>query len=335
MTLEPITLPETIDASMHPLYLRLEKLQQILTQVYRGSCAIADGDLRFSMEGTDIYCGALKELQSKLICTLWQVEQVCNGDYTQRMEYFGDFSTAFNTMYHALQKKEEIQEKNLILREQLVEHETQLLEMQLQKQLDHYRDMEESYKEIEAYRHDMKNHLICLTSLLEKKDFNDMHAYLMNLGVQFNGVTKNQHNDNFMMYALLDEKIAQAKEMDVQVHITVEIDRDLTIENKDWCILLGNSLDNALEALECVAVKDRYLEIAIISEYQKLAFRMKNTICQKPIRNEHGFQTTKRDKRHHGLGLKNMKRCVETYHGEMNIEVKNDEFIVTFILFHV
>lgn len=332
---EPYTYVEKEEDPLQPIYQRIDDLSNMLRQVYESAISIADGNLAYSIDGMDEYSGALKDLQAKLISMLWQINQVCKGDYTQRMDYFGEFSIAFHTMYQALQEKDRIQNKNMLLHEEIAEQEKKLLEMQLQKQIEHYRDREDSYDEIEKYRHDMKNHLLGLNSLLKSEDYEGVKVYLDDLSGQFNHVPCSNRKDNFMLYALLDEKLLIAKNRQVQVQVSIQISRNLAIENKDWCILFGNSLDNALEALQQVEVTQRHLNISIICEHQSLAVCMTNTMNQELEIINGMVETTKRDKRCHGIGLQNIKSCVEKYNGEMKIEVKKGEFRITFILFNI
>lgn len=50
--------------------------------------------------------GSLKELHSALKHLTWQANQVANGDYSQSVDFLGDFSTSFNQMIHQLAERE-------------------------------------------------------------------------------------------------------------------------------------------------------------------------------------------------------------------------------------
>ena len=99
---------------------------------------------------------------------------------------------------------------------------------------------------------------------------------------------------------------------------------EMRISNMDLCVLLGNALDNAREALLKVKGK-RELRVEILNLRQVLMMRITNS-ARKP---EGRFlESTKEKKREHGYGTKNMMWVVEKYDGEINWYYKDGFFVV-------
>lgn len=93
----------------------LEKLRDTILDVRSNLMAIARGDLSGDVKARGVCAGALKAQLAHLRHLTWQVQQVAAGDFSQRVDFLGDFSLAFNSMVeqldstlNTLRQKEEI-----------------------------------------------------------------------------------------------------------------------------------------------------------------------------------------------------------------------------------
>ena len=93
-------------------------------------------------------------------------------------------------------------------------------------------------------------------------------------------------------------------------------------------MILSNLLDNALEALIRHPQPDSSLRLTIRRIHQFLLIQVTN-----PCTSNISVVTSKPDKRHHGWGLKNVKKIVQKYHGSLEYKVENHSFVVTAMLF--
>lgn len=101
----------------------------------------------------------------------------------------------------------------------------------------------------------------------------------------------------------------------------------------DLGILLNNALDNAIEAGLKTAGDHRFVSLRSYTKGRMFFLVVENTYDGKrPIEEGSLFRTTKKDTQLHGLGMKNMKSCVERYYGTMEYEVSQDTFILTLML---
>jgi len=79
-----------------------KEIEQNLLEVRQAFLALANGDLNFELNAKGILAGALKTLQANLRHLTWQTQQVAKGDFSQRVDFMGEFSTAFNLMVEQL-----------------------------------------------------------------------------------------------------------------------------------------------------------------------------------------------------------------------------------------
>lgn len=77
-------------------------LYQELAAIRNHLLRISHGDLSEPIHERGILSGHLKSLQAKLRHLTWQTQMIAAGDFTQRVEFLGEFSTAFNAMAEAL-----------------------------------------------------------------------------------------------------------------------------------------------------------------------------------------------------------------------------------------
>jgi diguanylate cyclase (GGDEF)-like protein/PAS domain S-box-containing protein len=100
----------------------LKRLAEYLSAVQRFTVALATGDLNASLAGVGgPVAGGLKSLQASLRHLTWQTRQVAAGDFSQRVDFMGDFSVAFNAMVSGLaEARQEMERMNVRLQEDLV-----------------------------------------------------------------------------------------------------------------------------------------------------------------------------------------------------------------------
>lgn len=324
-----------IDSEYQELACQIEEFVQNVSKSYELAMHIAAGNFTTKMDSHNLCAGPLKEIQSVLQHLNWQVRQIADGDYNQSVDYLGELSESFNDMIAKLKNREFLLKENARLKEEMMEQQNKFLEHELSNQVEKYRQFSESVDELRAYRHDMKNHMLCIDILLQEGSIEEAKQYINSLSTIFQSQRKMDYEDNYILSALLNEKISKAQTMNVNITQKISIHRKLNIENRDWCTIFGNALDNALEALEKVEESKRNLEILITNHNNILSVKISNSMIGELKPQGKSFQTTKSDQYLHGLGLNNMRKAIEKYHGDMKIDIIQKQFVLTFILFDI
>jgi PAS domain S-box-containing protein len=81
---------------------RLEEIAVAIGAVQNFTLCLSTGDLDSRLDVKGISAGCLKALQSNLKHLTWQAQQIAAGDFSQRVDFMGEFSEAFNSMVRAL-----------------------------------------------------------------------------------------------------------------------------------------------------------------------------------------------------------------------------------------
>lgn len=127
--------------------------------------------------------------------------------------------------------------------------------------------------------------------------------------------------DNRVVNIILNEYIQAAKNEEIEVYLDVSVPRELFVTAVDLYILLGNTLENAIEACSTVPISERRISVKLKTHNDILFYEIDNPFNK-------GHLQRHRDKGH-GYGLRNVQRCVEKYKGVMSINKKDGIFRLT------
>lgn len=203
---------------------------------------------------------------------------------------------------------------------------------QYRSQVDFYRMLEEQYRQLERLRHDMKNHLISMQGLWMDQDWGKLGSYLEQMMEAGNVAETEEATGSKAMDALLYRKRKLAEEG----HITWEcemqrLDQCGNIQEFDLCVLVGNILDNALEACERLpAEEDRYISVRCCKWKQYLLLEVRNSTDVKTVASV--GHTRKEHPEEHGIGMMNIRETAQKYSGVVNIETAHGEFVISVLL---
>lgn len=199
-----------------------------------------------------------------------------------------------------------------------------------------YKSLEEEYSQSERLRHDMKNHIVALLSLLENKEWEKAQDYLKNMVDSGNLESGEEITGNRVVDILLHQSRQRAKQRNILWECDVQMPKECGMSAFDLCVLFGNILDNALEACERLQGVKPYNDsqqfISIQASVVKRCFLMevKNstdmTDCSK-VKN-----TNKNSETQHGIGLLNVHDVICKYNGIINTELQNGVFVISVLI---
>ena len=193
----------------------------------------------------------------------------------------------------------------------------------------YYLKSAEQNAEIIKIKHDMKNHFISLGFLLEAGKIEEAILYLSNLSSN-SSLKKSQYSDNLILNALLNNKVT--KNQDIKFEIAIDIG-SIKVSDIDLSILLGNSLDNAIEAVKKLKKDDRKIFIEIKQQKTILYFKIVNKAKNIKMNKNNELITNKKDKSFHNIGMKNMIQVAKKYNGDLNYNFTNNVFTLEIFLF--
>lgn len=193
-------------------------------------------------------------------------------------------------------------------------------------------DIQNLYEEVRSIRHDMNNHLLCLSHMLEPADCKqaDVRQYIQNLLRQQEDLNRTfVFSGNDALDAILNVKQSAAFHAGISFSpVITETLRFMAAE--DICVLFGNLLDNAIEAASRAPTKEITLTIGKSDEYAMITLR--NSIARSVLGDNPTLDTTKTIKEGHGYGIKNINKIVQKYGGHLRYYEENDRFVTEILL---
>lgn len=175
--------------------------------------------------------------------------------------------------------------------------------------------VENHYQRTRELWHDLRNHIGLLNLLLQEKKFDQMADYLRIFGEDVESLALPVRSGNTIVDALLADKTARAKRDGVTVELSLCDLSDLRLRPDEICGLLGNLLDNALEANRR-AVSGRFLAVECENREEYCYIRIRNATGDKPG----GGKRDLRNQVGHGIGLRSAQRIAHGCGGELIVE---------------
>ena len=187
-----------------------------------------------------------------------------------------------------------------------------LVEYQTEQSEKHLNEVRSIHKEMRGYKHDFHHHLQALKGQLEAGEVDRALAYIEQLDNQLMNVDTLLKTGNVSLDAILSAKIAQAKAENIAVTVKANVPDQLTISDLELSIIIGNLLDNAIEACRTVT-GERFIRIFISMKGTMLYFSMLNAAGAKKKKTGSLFATHKDGV--HGFGLRRAEAILEEHGG--------------------
>lgn len=209
--------------------------------------------------------------------------------------------------------------------------ENELIRNQNKAYLNQIHIMQESQLKIRCLKHDMDSHIAKMQDLLNNRKYADLEDYLHDTKHAIDTDVSIVRSGNESVDSILNYKLTQLKSMKIETEFKILIPENLGISLFDINIVLGNLVDNAIEALKCVPKdEEKKLIIKIDSRQGYIKIYIANTFDG--IIAAEG-KSRKSDNINHGLGLKSISRTVEKYGGLLKTEVNGKWFEASVIMY--
>ena len=204
-----------------------------------------------------------------------------------------------------------------------------LVEYQTEQSEKHLNEVRSIHKEMRGYKHDFHHHLQALKGQLEAGEVDRALAYIEQLDNQLMNVDTRLKTGNVSLDAILSAKIAQAKAENIAVTVKANVPDALTISDLELSIIIGNLLDNAIEACRTVT-GERFIRIFISMKGTMLYFSMLNAAGAKKKKTGSLFATHKDGV--HGFGLRRAEAILEEHGGWVKYNSEDGAFTSEFLV---
>ena len=200
---------------------------------------------------------------------------------------------------------------------QKLERTAQLAEM---REL-YYQGLRREQDQVRTLRHDLRNHLTALQGLLAQGQTAQAAGYLEQIAGSPWAQGSQQFCENETANVVLSSKAEAARRLGLQAEFQAALPRDLPIADPDLCVLLGNAIDNAMEAAQKAANKKVRLRCRTDKGLFMLQVENALTGDERP-----DLSTTKKDKAAHGFGLAGMREIAARYGGSLEAGPREGRF---------
>lgn len=199
-----------------------------------------------------------------------------------------------------------------------------------QNQLKLLQELQENAKIV---RHDLKNHLFALKAMITKESKKEAIGYIDEVRDYIENKFRLSNSGNLTIDSIINYKLGVAVQNQIEVDLVINIPVELKIEPIDVTTIIGNLLDNAIEAATKVEGK-RWLHIEIGYDRNIITIMISNTY-NGSIRVVHSnLVSTKEDVLLHGIGIRSVKKSVQKYHGDFVYSYNKEVFQVNVVLYN-
>jgi signal transduction histidine kinase len=200
----------------------------------------------------------------------------------------------------------------------------------LDSQKKQYETLSENIQRTRVAKHDFRHRMTVLRGFLEAGDADGMRKCLNGTAESFGNGTISAICANFEVSAVTAHYMATAETLGIKIKADLDIPARIHgVSDGDLCVLLGNMLENAVEACERMKSGDveKFIRLRSRTKDGSLTLVMKNSFDGAVKRDGCVFLSMKRDGE--GLGLSSIRAIVEKYGGDMKCEAGTDVFDIS------
>lgn len=192
----------------------------------------------------------------------------------------------------------------------------------------HFEEVQSIYDKMRGWRHDYHNHIQALLALVG--DDERTRDYLWKLNKDLTEVDTVVKTGNVTVDAILNSKLTLIKSKDIPVDTVAKVPDDLKISEIDLCAIIGNLLDNAIEAVLPLPPESRFIRIYIGMLKSQLYISVTNSTASEPRKIGEKYVSTKGEGR--GVGLMRVDSIARRNGGTVNRQNESGVFATEVLL---
>jgi len=194
----------------------------------------------------------------------------------------------------------------------------------------HCDEVENIYRKMRGWRHDYHNHIQAVTAHLALNQYSEAIEYLSKINDDLTSVDTVIKTGNVMVDAILNSKISLALNKKIEVNAKAKVPSNLKLSEVDLCVIIGNLIDNAMEACLKLDENKRRIRIYIGVFKTYLYISVANTMDGEINKTETGYISTKGE--NHGFGLMRIDKIADKYGGHVNRQHEDEAFATEVML---
>lgn len=223
----------------------------------------------------------------------------------------------------------------------LADYEASVKNKLLEEQVKYYSYQnflaESSEKLVCKTKHDIKHLLIAFKADIQNNKQDDVEIRINELLGEINSLDGPAKSGNIAVDAIINFKVDFARKRQIYFSLELKIPQNLELDSSAVCSILGNALDNAIEATEKVSnTSKRIIQLDMSYKHETIFLKIVNPFIGEIATDKRGhFLSAKRGFREEGIGLQSIKNTVTNNGGDIDVEFKNNEFCVSIMLYGI
>lgn len=198
--------------------------------------------------------------------------------------------------------------------------ENQVLQMQKEVQ-----EIQDIYTDMRGLRHDLKGHINNIMQYVKKhndSDDEELNGYIRNMEETVSKLDFGYQSGNPITDIIIHQKKQEADRAGIKFSVDFSYPKELQIDVYDIGIVLNNALENAIEAASVVEC-DREVSLHSYVKGNLFFIEVENSFAREIVMNKDSGlpESSKSNKKFHGMGLTNMQRCARKYKGDIDIVI--------------
>lgn len=193
--------------------------------------------------------------------------------------------------------------------------ETQQKAHHYARQEEYYQQLQDKQAETRALWHDLNKYLRAAKTETQSAQALEQLESMLNSATQIVDV------GNRVLNVILNEYTQMAKATGIDLRLKVQVPAELPVAVADLYILIGNTMDNAMEACNALPPDQRVIDLLLRTQNDVLYYKLVNPYSPEQPKRESDPM--------HGHGLQNVRRCVEKYGGFIDVVKENGFFTIT------
>lgn len=199
---------------------------------------------------------------------------------------------------------------------QEIRHISAIISSKQENEMYHLSQVEKVYSKA---NHEMKNHFLVISKLIQDNKFEECKEYLKSCSKDNVFYSEFKKTGSEVVDIVLKSRLYISNEKGVAFNYKCCDLTNINIDPSDFCSILSNLIDNAIEACNHQDMAtEKLIVVEIIKEIGFLKIKVSNTVDKSPLIENSEMITSKADKKMHGFGLQVVRDCVYKYHGALN-----------------
>lgn len=199
-----------------------------------------------------------------------------------------------------------------------------IMEQQIKYQEKYYQDTIALQEEFRSLWHDMQKYMLAIETMVSGNRLEEANVELSSLTKSFDHLKQVIHTGNQMVDGILNYGMQKANSANVKIDFDLWIDPMLDFPTTDFYIIVGNTIDNAIDACCAVSTPEQAsISLTLRQQNHVLLYEISNPIPSSPVKKTGNI---------HGYGLSNVKECVRRNQGNFSVSTENGIFHITITL---